>query len=621
MALVSVNTKARPLGTVRPPAHDLDVGSLILHVPYGIGAEVRRLASGIELVQTIEGASTLTLKVRDYLRTLLRSDLTGEDSRVTVDNIEYALAKVSHNENEITLIFEELAVHLLRGYDEPKKAARDNVTRAQFVRGMVAEVKERNIPFSCPEETEKQPIDASEPAPATSTDPAAGTPAPADSGAAAAGGGLTVKRKAATAHQLEMGKLIVETTRGRGGDAESCAGAVATAIQESNMTNMSGGDRDSQGLYQQRPSMGWGTVAQIRTPSYAIGKFLDQYLPYRSQGLGWLQASHKTQRSAHPSAPAPWYGEGQAFTARFTGSGGGGAASDFISGGDGMTAEQPYEFSRGDANKKENSWDCAGRLADEVKWRRFMRTGAFWYVSDNWLMKQPVSYRFSERTAGVVALTFDFETRKPAQEASLRVVARRYSILPGDIVELIEEGPGDGKWLVREVRRVMTSQVADVSLTRPTPKLPEPAATRTTVGDRTQAGEGGALSGDTASRAYQAAEEATRMNWSYSQPQRNRQDSGYADCSSGVSWVLQRAGIPLPGPMKPNAPVSGAYLSWGQAGEGERMTVYTNAGHIWIRWNNVGAAWRFDTGGGSGGKNWPTPRSTGGFVARHWAGT
>jgi hypothetical protein len=61
--------------------------------------------------------------------------------------------------------------------------------------------------------------------------------------------------------------------------------------------------------------MGWGTVAQITAnpPVYSIKRFLDLYLRYRAEGRGWLDASHKTQRSAHPNAPMQWYGEGQKF--------------------------------------------------------------------------------------------------------------------------------------------------------------------------------------------------------------------------------------------------------------------------------------------------------------------
>lgn len=71
-------------------------------------------------------------------------------------------------------------------------------------------------------------------------------------------------------------ELIVSIGSERGFSSYSIAIAVATAIQESDLRNLSYGDRDSLGLYQQRPSQGWGTAEQIKTPSYAINTFYDR---------------------------------------------------------------------------------------------------------------------------------------------------------------------------------------------------------------------------------------------------------------------------------------------------------------------------------------------------------
>ena len=51
--------------------------------------------------------------------------------------------------------------------------------------------------------------------------------------------------------------------------------ALATAYQESGIRNIRYGDRDSLGLFQQRPSQGWGTEKQILDPHYSTGKFYD----------------------------------------------------------------------------------------------------------------------------------------------------------------------------------------------------------------------------------------------------------------------------------------------------------------------------------------------------------
>lgn len=81
--------------------------------------------------------------------------------------------------------------------------------------------------------------------------------------------------------------------------------ALATAIQESNLRNIRHGDRDSLGLFQQRPSQGWGDVRQILDPVYASGKFYDHLLKVPGySGLPLTVAAQKVQRSGHPEAYA-----------------------------------------------------------------------------------------------------------------------------------------------------------------------------------------------------------------------------------------------------------------------------------------------------------------------------
>ncbi|MEJ7633965.1 hypothetical protein [Aeromicrobium sp.] len=81
--------------------------------------------------------------------------------------------------------------------------------------------------------------------------------------------------------------------------------AIATAFQESKIHNIDYGDRDSVGLFQQRPSQGWGTVEQISDPLYSIGRFYDALV--RIDGYGSLKitdAAQRVQRSAYPAAYA-----------------------------------------------------------------------------------------------------------------------------------------------------------------------------------------------------------------------------------------------------------------------------------------------------------------------------
>ena len=96
--------------------------------------------------------------------------------------------------------------------------------------------------------------------------------------------------------------------------------ALAAALQESKLQNLPHGDRDSVGLFQQRPSQGWGSASQLLTPTYAASAF------YRHLALvpGWetlpvTTAAQRVQRSASPSAYASWEAEARAVAQATTG--------------------------------------------------------------------------------------------------------------------------------------------------------------------------------------------------------------------------------------------------------------------------------------------------------------
>jgi hypothetical protein len=99
--------------------------------------------------------------------------------------------------------------------------------------------------------------------------------------------------------------------------------AIATALQESGLRNLAHGDRDSLGLFQQRPSQGWGTPAQISDPVYAATAF---YQRLRQQpnwtNLEVTEAAQLVQRSAAPQAYAQWESTARATAAALTGESG-----------------------------------------------------------------------------------------------------------------------------------------------------------------------------------------------------------------------------------------------------------------------------------------------------------
>ncbi|WP_433467479.1 hypothetical protein [Spirillospora sp. CA-128828] len=96
--------------------------------------------------------------------------------------------------------------------------------------------------------------------------------------------------------------------------------AYATAIQESHIHNLPGGDRDSVGMFQQRPSQGWGTPDKLRDPVQATSKFFDALVrikDYLDRDLH--DAAQLVQRSADGDAYAQHEPDGKLLATAFTG--------------------------------------------------------------------------------------------------------------------------------------------------------------------------------------------------------------------------------------------------------------------------------------------------------------
>jgi len=96
--------------------------------------------------------------------------------------------------------------------------------------------------------------------------------------------------------------------------------ALAAALQESELQNLDYGDRDSVGVFQQRPSQGWGTTAELEDPVYATTKFFAALV--RLPGYTKMpvdQAAQDVQHSADGSAYEQWVGIATQLTGYFTG--------------------------------------------------------------------------------------------------------------------------------------------------------------------------------------------------------------------------------------------------------------------------------------------------------------
>ncbi len=114
--------------------------------------------------------------------------------------------------------------------------------------------------------------------------------------------------------------LIAALSVRRGMPARAATIALAAAYQESDLRNLEYGDRDSLGLFQQRPSQGWGTRAEILDPYHAINAFydaLDRVDGYTS--LPVTEAAQEVQRSGFPGAYADHEEDARVLASALTG--------------------------------------------------------------------------------------------------------------------------------------------------------------------------------------------------------------------------------------------------------------------------------------------------------------
>lgn len=132
-------------------------------------------------------------------------------------------------------------------------------------------------------------------------------------------GGGTQRYEMSLAQAVNAATIsAVGTTRGMPERAVTIA--LATALQESTLRNIDYGDRDSVGLFQQRPSQGWGTVEQIMDPVYSSEKFYEGLaeVPGYSR-LPLTVAAQRVQRSGFPQAYAKHEPDAALLAAALTG--------------------------------------------------------------------------------------------------------------------------------------------------------------------------------------------------------------------------------------------------------------------------------------------------------------
>jgi len=149
-----------------------------------------------------------------------------------------------------------------------------------------------------------------------------GNATPAAAGCALPIGAGGVSPASLSTEQTANARTIIDVGMADNVPAYGWVVAVAAAMTESGLRNLDHGDRDSVGLFQQRPSQGWGTLAQIMDPAYASAAFYGGPNPPTNRGLrdiaGWQQMDvpqqprpsnalpSRPRTAAGPNSQPPW---------------------------------------------------------------------------------------------------------------------------------------------------------------------------------------------------------------------------------------------------------------------------------------------------------------------------
>lgn len=559
------------------------------------------------LSRSTEGASTLEIPIRDGDRRLLTSPLLTQAFDVDLDGLGFRFVKLNREalDAPLALTFEDREVARLRVQGGPRKASRQKVTRAEFSRRLVREARGQPIPFYSPQLHVRQPIASARQGRANASGKLVRREQGLDRRA-----GITIQGVAADATQIRNMERVLDVGRGERASKKVLIAAAVTIIVESWARNLGGGDRDSVGIFQQRASQGWPASQDVERDARAFYRGASTNRGAisisRSQPrLGAAALAQEVQRSGHPERYRQWLSEAEKAVNAYLAGGGTSPTVD----------QAKYQFERG---KKETTWDCIGRLAEEVAWRRWCSSGVVYFIAETDLLASKRRAVISDSSPGVTDLSFDYDAGKVVGEARLTAWAAGWGAPPGTVVDLERCGPADGRYVVASIRTTLRrrNSPCEIVLRRPTPPLPEPSPQSSTSPRRTRSDSSASGPLLRMIREMDRIDEL-RLNYQWggghvTPAPRN----GPFDCSSAVSRILQVGGF------RNSTMVSGTLARWGRAGAGTDCTIYANSTHVLMAVKRNGE-WRFwgtsssNPGGGPGWISRPSSSYLSAFTKRH----
>jgi hypothetical protein len=517
---------------------NVDVSSLLLDVArdHDLDFDIAPAITSGYIERTMDGATTLSVTIRDPRNALIRSGMFGDGTffrfdketpyrdtvphkphfraiDVRLDGLWFRLVQLQKQGPELTLTFEDRVVAYLKLHNSPRSASRARITRAQFIRMLVHEIKAQDINFVSPELDIKQPIDSK--SLKRPTDDVKKKRRKNRAPGLLSTVGLNVKGAHATRTQLENAEYALETASALGANRKVMVAEIMTTIQESGLSNAAT-NGSHVGMYQQdsTPGSSWRAAGGAsRDPVKDSQAFVKAAMAAdkANPGLSLPALCEAVQRSGQGSLYGKWTKEAKKFVDAYLGGSGGGSVGQ-------RYYYKSYQYHRGrpDGPRGENTWDCSKRLADEVGWRRFVVGNSFFYVKDDDLIRAKPVDSISEDDDGVDAIDWDIDSDKPVSEATVECKADRWFAHQGEVILLEDQGPATGRWLVWTIHRDLFSTDCTITLRVPEAVKPEPApelATVSTGADASGIVTGGTIGGKGArERIVKAAELAASYN-------------------------------------------------------------------------------------------------------------
>lgn len=487
---------------------DIDLESFNVNSGGRVVLRLRELITDGEIERTIEGASTVSVTISDQDGSILRSGWLGRSSDVKIDGLWFRLVKVKKSGDSLTLTWEDREIAILRKYNKVKIVAKNVMTRVQFIRVLVREVKEVPLRLICPDLKKGQKVKGGYNQDQADMDRAAGGwPSDVNKGRSSGPGSspdrppptVTVKGELANKSQLNNIATVLDTGLTMGARTKVLIVSIMVGTQESSCTNLKGGDRDSVGFFQQRASQGWPASRNVAKDAQAFFAAAIEY-DKENPGIAYWELAQAVQRSADGTLYKQWFDE-SSNTVNVYGVGNtAGDAGNTQSKWGGQTADDKSNWIRGTTEmksgkqvfKKEDSWACMGRLADEIGYRRFMLAGNIYFISEPDLFMSRPRMVLSQTSRGVDWIDFDYDEAKVNKNSQIdvKVNLHRWSAPPGSVIRIENMGVADGKWLVTTIRRNIFKSAAEVTLKKPRAVIPEPADAKYGAGTKDPEGGG-----------------------------------------------------------------------------------------------------------------------------------